>query len=403
MNPQNTQTPADSTPTEPLPAYRRRRLEDPPRAAIIGGGPLGLEAAVYAARLGHGVLLFEREPEIAPDVHAWGHLTMFTDWSENRSSLGELFLRETAAAQSRDMGSFPAPGLHPTGERYRERYLLPLAEALGDAVHVDTRVTAVGRAYLFAHENQDAPEKRSDRRFRLVTRTPRDERMFTADYIIDASGMTHTPKWAGAGGLPAMGEMGSFRQIFHTVPDIMGRDRIHFLGKRVLLIGDGPSSASCASALAEVAALDPETSVFWASASRAALPLQIIPNDTLTRRDTLYKKANLLIESKHPAFTYSPVTQVEALQYSLAHSRFQVTLQVNHETKRMQMDSVIAAVGYRPDVTTYDKALDPMNSTCMDSARSSCLQATQRPATSFWRGAVPRSATSSAALPAGLI
>ena len=156
-----------------------------------------------------------------------------------------------------------------------------------------------------------------------------------------------------------MGEMGSFRQIFHTVPDIQGKDRINFLGKRVLLVGDGPSSASCAVALAEVAALDPATTIFWAVASRSALPLPIIPNDPVTRRDTLLKKANLLIESKHPAFTYSPVTQVEALQYSLAHSRFQVTLQVNHETKRMQMDAVIAAVGYRPDVKTYDKALVP--------------------------------------------
>ena len=345
----------------PLEAFlaRKKQSEDPPRTAIIGGGPLGLEAALYASRLGHTVFLFEREPEIAPDVRAWAHVTMFTDWSRNRSSLGELALREAADAKQRPLGKFPASSIHPTGQRFWEQYLQPLASALGDAVHLDTRVTAIGRSYMFPDEHQDQPEKRSARRFRLMTRTPRDERVFTADYVLDASGMTHTPRWAGAGGLPAMGEMGAFRQIFHQIPDVLGRDRIHFLGKRVLLIGDGPSAATTAAALAEVIALDPATTVFWATPSRTALPLQLVPNDPLTRRDTLLKKANLLVETKHAGFTYSPTTQVEALQYSLANSRFQVTLQVNHETKRMTMDAVVANVGFRRDVTTFDKSLHP--------------------------------------------
>ena len=343
----------------PLPAHRRKRLEEPPRTAVIGGGPLGLEAALYASRLGHTVFLFEREPEIAPDVRAWAHVTMFTDWSRNRSSLGLLALYEAADARGRTLGKLPAPGLHPTGERFWQQYLNPLSLALGDTVHLDTRVTAIGRQFMFADEHADAPEKRSARRFRLMTRTPRDERIFTADYVLDASGITHTPRWAGAGGLPALGEMGGFRQIFHGVPDVLGRDRIHFLGKRVLLVGSGTSAATAAVALAEVVALDPTTSVLWAAPSPDALPLTVIPNDPLPRRDTLLKKANLLIESKQPGFEYSPKTQVEILQYSLAHSRFQVTLQVNHETRRLPMDSVIAAVGYRRDVTTFDKLLHP--------------------------------------------
>lgn len=357
MYPQPPPPPAGQMQSETISTHRRKRSEDPPRTAIIGGGPLGLEAALCASRLGHAVLLFEREPEIAPDVRAWASVTLFTDWKQNRSSLGELALREAADGKKMRIEKFPADSLHPTGERFVEHYLKPLASLLGDALHLDTRVAALGRSYMFPDEHHGQPERRSARRFRLVTRTPRDERIFTADYIIDASGMTHTPQWAGAGGLPALGEMGSYRQIFHHVPDVTGRDRIHFLGKRVLLVGDGTSAATTAVALAELIALDPATSVLWVSPSRAALPLQIIPNDPLKRRDTLLKKANLLIETKHAGFEYSPITQIEALQYSLAHSRFQVTLQVNHETKRMNMDAVIANVGYRRDVTTFDKVL----------------------------------------------
>lgn len=347
------------TSAEPMLAHRRKRLEEPPRTAIIGGGPLGLEAALYAKTLGHTVFLFEREPEIAPDVRAWGHVTMFTDWQSSRSALGELALREDVAAKNREFGKLPAPGLHLNGERFRDRYLKPLAALLGTSVHLETRVAAAGRSFLFAGDHADAPEKRINRRFRILTRTPLDERIFTADYLLDAAGITHTARWAGAGGLPAMGEMGSFRQMFHRVPDILGRDRIHFLGKRVLLVGDGASAATVAAALAEVHALNPETSVLWVNPTRSALPLQIIPNDPLTLRDTLLKKANLLVETKAPGFEYSPVTQIEAIQYSLAHNRFNVTLQVNHETQRLTFDAVVACVGYRRDVQTWERALHP--------------------------------------------
>lgn len=362
MYPENTQDAAETqaeTPAEPMLAHRRKRLEEPPRTAIIGGGPLGLEAAVYAKRLGHTVFLFEREPEIAPDVRAWGHVTMFTDWQSSRSSLGELALREDTAAKDRLFGKLPAPGLHLTGDRFRDRYLKPLAALLGTSVHLETRVAAAGRSFLFAGDHADAPENRTNRRFRILTRTPLDERVFTADHLIDATGITHTPRWAGAGGLPAMGEMGSFRQIFHQVPDVTGRDRIHFLGKRVLLIGDGASAATTAAALAEVHALNPETSVLWVNPTRSALPLKIIPNDPLRLRDTLLKKANLLVEIKAPGFEYSPVTQIEALQYSIAHAHFNVTLQVNHETRRLPVDTVVANVGSRRDTQTWERALHP--------------------------------------------
>ncbi len=334
-------------------------MQEPPRTAVLGGGPLGLEAALYASRLGHSVWLFEREAEIAPDVRAWAHVSMFTSWAVNRSPLGEMMLREAVRKEKLAVRKFPPGRLYPTGEEFVSLYLEPLARLLGELVLCETRVVAVGRSYLFPDEHSDDPQKRTARRFRLLTRSPREERIYTADYVIDATGTTHTPRWMGAGGLPALGEMGGFRQIFHQIPDVKGGDRIHFLGKRTLLVGDGPSAATTLVDLLEVASMEPHGTVIWATKSRAEMPLPLTQNDPLTRRDTLIKKVNLLVKNGHPRLQYSPVTQVEAVQHSLANNKFQVTLQVNHETQRLTVDSVVANVGSRPNAATYERVLHP--------------------------------------------
>jgi len=336
-----------------------RRIQEPPRAAILGGGPLGLEAALYASRLGHSVWLFEREAEIAPDVRAWAHVSMFTPWAANRSPLGEMLLREAVRKERLIMEKFPPGRIYPTGGDFVHLYLEPLARLLGESVLRESRVVALGRSYLFSDEHSDDPQKRAARRFRLLTRNPREERIYTADYVIDATGMTHTPRWLGAGGLPALGEMGGHRQIFHQIPDVKGHERIHFLGKRTLLIGDGSSAATTVLALLDVADMEPHGAVVWASKSRAEMPLPLVENDPLPRRDTLMKKVNLLVKNGHPRLQYSPITQVEAVQHSLASGKFQVTLQVNHETQRLTVDSVVANVGYRRDAGTYERVLHP--------------------------------------------
>ena len=334
-------------------------MQEPPRAAILGGGPLGLEAALYATRLGHAVWLFEREAEVAPDVRAWAHVGMFTPWAANRSPLGEVALHEAVRKEKLKVYKFPPGRLYPTGGEFVGLYLEPLAWLLGDSVVLETRVVALGRSYLFPEEHSDDPQKRAARRFRLLTRSPREERIYTADYVIDATGVTHTPRWLGAGGLPALGEMGGYRQIFHQIPDIKGRDRIHFLGKKTLLVGDGPSAATTLLTLLAVADMEPHGSVVWATKSRAEMPLPLVEPDPLPRRDALMKKANLLVRNGHPRLQYSPITQVEAVQHSLAANNFQVTLQVNHETRRLTVDSVVANVGSRLEAATYERVLNP--------------------------------------------
>lgn len=343
---------------ELLPDYRIRREQEPISVAIIGAGPSGLEAALYARRLGYKVLLFEREAEIGAGIRSWQHVSMFTHWDSNRTPLGELALRE-AAHDAKRKPALPRATLYPTGGEYLARYLEPLAELMGDSLHLETRVMAIGRSYMFPDEHSAKPEERQARRFRLLTRSPRDERIFTADFVFDCTGTAHAPHWMGAGGLPALGEMGGRGTIFHTIPDILGRDRIHFLGKRTLLVGNGTSAATCAVLLSELLDKEPPATLVWITRSRDELPVPIVPSDPLPRRDTTIKKANLLVINAHPRLEYLPVTQLEAVQHSLQTGRYQVTLQVNHVTRRLAFDSIIAAVGCRTDLPTFEHVLHP--------------------------------------------
>lgn len=341
------------------PAHYLRRQQGPLRVAVIGAGPVGLEAALYAQRLGCSVRVFEREEFVGPDVCAWGHVSMFTPWAANRTPLGVLALHEAARQAHRSPPIFPPDAVHPTGGEFLARYLHPLAHLLGDSLRLQTRVVGVGRSYLFADEHADAPEKRAVRRFRLLTRSPLEERMFTADFVLDASGVSHTHAWLGAGGLPALGEMGSVREIFYGLPDIGGRDRIHFLGKRTLLLGGGASAATSALALADLCEKDPPGSFVWAAKSRADLPLPLVPGDPLPRRDLLFKKANLLAAQGHPRMEYLGTTQTDAVAHSLGTGQFEVSLQVNHVTRREKFDAVIANVGARAGSETFERVLHP--------------------------------------------
>src|ERR1051326_9084358 len=88
------------------------------KVAIIGAGPIGLEAAIAAEERGYEVVVFEKG-NVAEAVRHWGHVKMFSPLGMNASALGLERLRKRG-------WKVPANNALLTGREYVEAYLEPL-------------------------------------------------------------------------------------------------------------------------------------------------------------------------------------------------------------------------------------------------------------------------------------
>ena len=114
-------------------------IDTPARLAILGAGPIGLEAALYARFLGYDVVIYERG-EVADAVRECGQVRLSTPFAANHSTLG------LAAIEAQDENCKPpANDALLTADEWRERYLLPLSQTdlLADHLRLHTAVIAV--------------------------------------------------------------------------------------------------------------------------------------------------------------------------------------------------------------------------------------------------------------------
>ena len=74
---------------------------------------------------------------------------------------------------------------------------------------------------------------------------------FRARAVIDATGTWSTPNPLGASGLPAKGEAELQDAIFYGIPDVLGKHRSRYAGKRTLVVGAGHAAANALLDLAE--------------------------------------------------------------------------------------------------------------------------------------------------------
>ncbi len=212
-----------------------------PRIAVIGAGPTGLAAALAAHQRGWAVTVYEAAPHVAGNVRAWGHVRLFTPWSMSvapgTAALLDLALSATDC---------------PTGHDYAD-HLERIAALLGDRVVTATRVEAIAREGLLKDEEIGSPA-RAERPFRLLVTGPDgEERVETADVVLDCSGTYDNPAPTGAGGIPAQGERRLGDRVVRQIPDVAA-DPQRWSDRDVLLVGAGNSAQTVARDLTAVGA-----------------------------------------------------------------------------------------------------------------------------------------------------
>jgi hypothetical protein len=330
-------------------------VETPARIAILGAGPIGLEAALYARYLGYDIDLYERG-RVCEHLLQWGHARLFTPFAANSSPLGIAAI----SAQDPTWKPPPADALI-TGREFVERYCEPLARSdlLADNVHIGVEVFAVGRGELLRAELTG--EERAEADFWLLLRSgvaeheSRVERIATADVVIDATGTYGQHNWLGRGGLPALGELTAAAQIEYGLPDILGRDREQCAHRHTLLIGENLEAANSAIALARLGHEAPYTRFTWITRSDAQEtggPIHGIEHDPWPAREQLARNANQLIRGEIGHLTFWPATVVESIMSHGAGEPIHLHLAGRHAGE-IDVDRMIANVGHRPNAQLY--------------------------------------------------
>jgi thioredoxin reductase len=353
---------------------------DLPRLAILGAGPVGLEAALYARALGFPVTVYERG-RVGEHLQRWGHVRLFSSFAMNATPLGR------AAAQSAKPGQ-PLPGDNEllTGKEHVARYLEPLAqsETLKGCLRLNSQVLHVGRRGTLK-EDDPGDARRGRQPFRLVLREGNNpERAEEADVVLDCTGTYGQHRWLGDGGVPAVGEAAAEAQIAYGLEDVLGERRNQYAGKNVLVVGGGYSAATTVCALADLAEKHPDTWVIWLARGSSTQPIRRFAGDPLRERDRLAVRANSLATRGDGNVEFHGQSFVEAVECPGKDQGFKVRGRSGDRACTWAAERLIANVGYTPNRDLYRElqvhecyvSLGPMKvaATLLGHRREDCLK-----------------------------
>jgi len=318
------------------------------RIAIVGAGPVGLEAALYGTTLGYDTVVYEAGC-VGEHLQRWGHVALFSPWRMNHTPLGGQAIR-SGGSSARE----PDPDDFLTGREHRRLYLEPLSHSLDlkGRILERHRVISIGREGLLKGERVADPS-RAERPFRLLLETPDGERIALADRVLDASGCYGHPNWLGDGGIPAPGERAARSRISYLLDDPLGSEMARYRGRRILLVGTGLSAATSLLALKRLHAEDPSTSVLWATRSSEPRPYTPVLDDPLPGRAWLMEQANNLGREDGTGIRRLPGRVVTFLEDSPEGLR--VGLRNGSGIETHPVDRILANVGYRPDRNLYSE------------------------------------------------
>jgi thioredoxin reductase len=322
---------------------------EPSRIAILGAGPIGLEAAVYAAALQLPFTIYEAG-RVGEHLHRWGHVRLFSPFSMNSTSLGR---KQVRAADSEH--ELPGDADLLTGREHLAAYLEPLANtpALRDRVRLQTHVLQIGRnGYL--KEEYPGDERRGKQPFRLLLRSADGkEAMEEADVVLDCTGTYGRHRFLGDGGILAAGEAAAERSIAYGLEDVLGDRKGHYGDKTTIVVGGGFSAATTVSNLATLAERHPSTWVIWLARGTGTQPIKRVVNDSLRDRDRLAVRANTLATRADGCVEFHPQVAIDAVECGGPDGPFAVRGRQDRKPMKWESDRLIANIGYTPNERIY--------------------------------------------------
>jgi thioredoxin reductase len=306
--------------------------------AVIGAGPVGLAAAANLVERGIAARVYEAGGEVGANLRDWAHVRIFTTWDQSVDPVSRRLLEA-------DGWSLPQTDALPTGGDLVDRYLTPLSQVpgLADAIETDATITAVSRQGI----DKVASRGRETKPFALrVRKSDGSERVDLARSVIDASGTWHNPNPLGATGLPALGEATVSDRLAYGMPDVLGRRRGRYAGKRVAVVGAGYSAINV---LLDLVKLDSRSgALFWIVRGKNMAKIYGGGDaDELAARGKLGQHLKSLVDSGRVRLVTGFTTE------AVARNGADIVLSgaIDGEAVTMPpVDEVIVATGQRPDL-----------------------------------------------------
>jgi thioredoxin reductase len=304
--------------------------------AVIGAGPVGLAAAAHLIERGETPLVLESGAAVGASVLTWGHVQLFSPWRYVVDAAAERLL-SAAGWQA------PSPDIYPTGRELVEQYLAPLAALpeIEPHLRLGHRVQAVAR---YGFDKMKTPgREQAPFVVEVETADGRTEHLL-AKAVIDASGSYTQPNPLGANGRPAIGEQALADRIFYGIPDVLGRERARYAGKRVLVAGSGHSAFNALLDLGALAEQESDTAITWVL--RRSDTFQLYgggADDQLEERGRLGQRMQELVETgRIQMVTGFKITRLTATPDGIVVS--------DGASALPPVDEIIATTGFRPDL-----------------------------------------------------
>jgi thioredoxin reductase len=314
--------------------------------AVVGAGPVGLAAAAHLAERGREFVVLEAGPGIAAAIGEWRQVKLFSPWRYDIDAAARRLLEQAGGWIEPDLDTLP------TGGELIEAYLEPLAKTpqLSGRIRFNSTVAAVTR--MGFDRIRTAGRDQAPFLIRLA-----DGGELLASAVVDASGTWRRPNVLGGSGIPARGETELADDIARALPDVLGRDRDRFAGRRTAVVGAGHSAATTLLELGELASRVPGTEVVWVvRGTDQARTYGGGEADELPARGALGTRLKQLVQSGR-------VELVSSFRVEAAERTADGRVELVAGERRVVADTVVNSTGFRPDhafVAELRLDLDPI-------------------------------------------